>query len=89
MATVSVEISIEQCEAKIDEIDMDGDKKINKSELQMYYNMNGGSLSDEEVDEIFDKAAVDHEHITADELKKLCDSSPVFQGEMFPGSVDG
>mmetsp|Transcript_4903 Transcript_4903/g.6283 ORF Transcript_4903/g.6283 Transcript_4903/m.6283 type:complete len:95 (+) Transcript_4903:14-298(+) len=81
-------VSMEDCIEKVNEIDMDGDGKINQEELQLFYTMNGGSLSDEEVKEIFEKASVDHQNITAAELKILCDHSPVFQGELFPGTID-
>jgi Ca2+-binding EF-hand superfamily protein len=83
MSSAVTKVTLEQCQAKVTEIDADGDGLISKTELQMReyvrdtmmigwsvrsssgagcsstqpidYMMNGGSLSDEEVDDIFNR----------------------------------
>ena len=49
---------------QVEDIDADGDGKISKTELQMFYMMNGGSLSDEEVNAIFLKADVNDDGVS-------------------------
>lgn len=61
-----------------------GDGKISPTELQLYYMMNGGSLSEEEIADIFKRADSDGDkEISAEELLEICSHSEVLCRELF------